>query len=96
MTQDLFRQDAYLQECSAAVLAVTEQGVILDRTVFYPLGGGQAGDAGTLVLPDGRELAVSDTRKVKDAQGIPTPDILHAWIPARVAQDQFSAHIGKS
>jgi misacylated tRNA(Ala) deacylase len=66
-----------LQECSAAVLAVTEQGVILDRTVFYPLGGGQAGDAGTLVLPDGRELAVSDTRKVKDAQGIPTPDILH-------------------
>jgi misacylated tRNA(Ala) deacylase len=77
MTQDLFRQDAYLQECRATVLAVTEQGVILDRTVFYPLGGGQAGDTGTLVLPDGRELAVTDTRKAKDAQGMPTTDILH-------------------
>ncbi len=81
MTQDLFRQDAYLSECSATVLAVTEQGVILDRTVFYPLGGGQAGDAGWLVLPDGHELVVSDTRKAKDATGLPTTDILHVLAP---------------
>ena len=43
MTQDLFRTDAYLAECTATVTAITDQGVVLDRTVFYPLGGGQAG-----------------------------------------------------
>ena len=48
MTQDLFRQDAYLTECTATVTAVTPQGIVLDRTVFYPLGGGQAGDLADL------------------------------------------------
>jgi misacylated tRNA(Ala) deacylase len=51
--------------------------MILDRTVFYPLGGGQAGDGGVLALPDGRTLAIADTRKAKDAAGLPTQDILH-------------------
>ncbi|HYE40159.1 MAG TPA: alanine--tRNA ligase-related protein, partial [Ramlibacter sp.] len=50
MTQELFRQDAYLRETPATVLAVDAQGIVLDRTVFYPLGGGQAGDAGVLLL----------------------------------------------
>ncbi|MEP6791555.1 MAG: alanyl-tRNA editing protein, partial [Ramlibacter sp.] len=45
MTQDLFREDAYLRECSATVVSIGEQGIVLDRTVFYPLGGGQAGDS---------------------------------------------------
>jgi hypothetical protein len=44
---------------------VTEQGVVLDRTVFYPLGGGQAGDTGWLRLADGGEVAIADTRKEK-------------------------------
>jgi misacylated tRNA(Ala) deacylase len=79
MTQDLFRQDAYLQECSAHIIAVTDEGVALDRTVFYPLGGGQAGDAGWLVLPDGSQVAVTDTRKCKGADGKPTSGILHAF-----------------
>jgi misacylated tRNA(Ala) deacylase len=77
MTQELFRQDAYLRETSAAIVAVGEQGVVLDRTVFYPLGGGQAGDAGVLVLADGRTLQVADTRKCKDAEGKPTHEIAH-------------------
>ena len=77
MTQELFRQDAYLRETPATVVAVGEQGVVLDRTVFYPLGGGQAGDAGWLVLADGRELRIADTRKCKDAEGRPTQGIAH-------------------
>jgi misacylated tRNA(Ala) deacylase len=63
MTDELFREDAALNECEATVLACGDAGVMLDRTVFYPQGGGQAGDAGVLVLADGRELAIADTRK---------------------------------
>ena len=83
MTQDLFRQDAYLRECTARVTAVTDQGIVLDRTVFYPLGGGQAGDSGVLVLPGGGLLAVADTRKGKDAEGHPTADIVHVPAPGQ-------------
>ena len=63
MNEELFREDATLRECRARITAITDTGVLLDRTVFYPQGGGQAGDAGVLVLADGRELAVTDTRK---------------------------------
>jgi misacylated tRNA(Ala) deacylase len=80
MTQELFREDAYLQECTARVVAVTDHGIVLDRTVFYPLGGGQAGDSGVLVLQDGADIAVADTRKGKDADGLPTGEIWH--VPA--------------
>ena len=45
------------------MLSVGADGVRLERTVFYPQGGGQAGDAGVLQLADGREIAVVDTRK---------------------------------
>jgi misacylated tRNA(Ala) deacylase len=77
MTQTLFRDDAYLTECSATVTAVTEQGLVLDRTVFYPRGGGQAGDTGVLVLADGREIPIADTRKGKDDTGQATDAICH-------------------
>jgi len=63
MTEELFRADATLVECDAVVTAVDERGVQLDRTVFYPHGGGQAGDRGELVLADGRAIAIADTRK---------------------------------
>ncbi|MDD0811305.1 alanyl-tRNA editing protein [Curvibacter sp. RS43] len=85
MTQDLFRQDATLPECRATVTALSEAGVVLDRTVFYPLGGGQAGDSGWLVLADGSELLIADTRKVKDEQGQPTADIVHVPAPGQEA-----------
>lgn len=77
MTEELFREDATLLECEATVLAVDEAGVVLDRTVFYPLGGGQAGDAGRLELPDGRRLSVVDTRKHKERPGA----IAHVMAP---------------
>ena len=83
MTQDLFRENAYLKECSAVVTRVAEQGLVLDRTVFYPLGGGQAGDAGVLVLANGSKLAIADTRKGKDEEGRPTAEIVHVPAPGQ-------------
>lgn len=63
MTEELFREDARLTRCEARVTAVDERGIRLDRTVFYPLGGGQAGDSGTLTTAAGRVIAIADTRK---------------------------------
>jgi misacylated tRNA(Ala) deacylase len=85
MTHDLFRQDAYLQHCDATVTGLDEHGIVLDRTVFYPLGGGQAGDAGTLTLVDGTTIAIADTRKGKDAEGKPTAAIVHLPAPGQEA-----------
>jgi len=62
-TDPLFQQDGYLRRCDATVVEATVAGVILDRTVFYPLGGGQPGDTGVLRTADGREWRVADTRK---------------------------------
>jgi misacylated tRNA(Ala) deacylase len=77
MTEELFREDATLLQCEAVVTAVDEHGIVLDRTVFYPLGGGQAGDTGHLRLPDGREITVVDTRKHPARAG----DIAHVPVP---------------
>jgi misacylated tRNA(Ala) deacylase len=81
MTVDLFRSDAYLRECEAHVLRIDEGGIVLDRTIFYPQGGGQAGDSGSLTGPNGIAIAIADTRKVKDAEGKSGPDILHVPAP---------------
>ena len=77
MTDELFREDATLAECSARVLLAAEGGLILDRTVFYPVGGGQAGDTGVLRSAAGQELAVIDTRKSKEHPG----GIVHVVAP---------------
>jgi misacylated tRNA(Ala) deacylase len=90
MTQELFRDDAYLRECSASVLRADESGIALDRTVFYPLGGGQAGDSGVLVLADGCEIAIADTRKGKDAEGRPDGTVVHVPAPG---QDELVARL---
>ena len=62
-TELLFRDDAYLQTASARVLAVQPNGIELDRTIFYPTGGGQPGDSGALVRANGERIAVTNTRK---------------------------------
>jgi misacylated tRNA(Ala) deacylase len=59
----LFREDAYLRTASARVVGVSERGIELERTVFYPQGGGQAGDAGVLLRADGTRIDIIDTRK---------------------------------
>jgi len=63
MTEEIFREDAYAKTAEGSVVAVGEDGIELDRTIFYPLGGGQPGDTGRFVTDDGREVVVTDTRK---------------------------------
>jgi len=70
MVKELFRQDAYLKETDAIVTALDERGLRLDRTIFYPTGGGQPGDAGSLRW-DGGEARIADSLKTDDA------DVLH-------------------
>jgi len=63
MTELLFRDDAYLKTATARVVAVRDGKVVLDRTIFYPLGGGQPGDTGAIIRDSGERIAVIDTRK---------------------------------
>lgn len=61
MTENLFRDDSYLKSCDARVTAIHDNAVVLDRTVFYPMGGGQPGDTGTISW-DGGTVKIIDTR----------------------------------
>ena len=71
MTELVFRDNAYTRSCEATVTAAGEAGIELDRTVFYPMGGGQPGDTGYLVF-DGRSAEIVGTRK-----GDATDAVLH-------------------
>ncbi len=75
-TELLFRTDAYQRTAVARVTAVHERGIELDRTIFYPTGGGQPGDSGVLRRAGGAAIAIADTRKGE------TPDaVLHVPAP---------------
>ncbi|WP_340150000.1 alanyl-tRNA editing protein [uncultured Sneathiella sp.] len=64
MTTPLFRDDAYLTRTAAVVTGVTDRGgILLDQTVFYPTGGGQPGDRGTLTLGDGTVIEIATAVK---------------------------------
>lgn len=62
MTEDLAAIDAYLRETTASVVSVADEGIVLDRTVFYARGGGQPGDTGVLEWSGG-SVAITDTFK---------------------------------
>ena len=74
MVEELFRQDAYLKEADGIVTAVEDKGVRLDRTIFYPTGGGQPGDSGMLRW-DGGEARIVDSLKADGG------DVLHVLAP---------------
>jgi len=63
MTELLFRDDGYLRSTTARIVGVDERGIRLDRTVFYPTGGGQPGDCGVLRLSGGAAVPIVDTIK---------------------------------
>jgi len=88
MTERLYEQDAYLQRCEATITAVTDDGLVLDRTFFYAMGGGQPGDTGRLQLADGTVLTVTDTRKGDGA------DIVHLVDPNALAAAGGEALVG--
>ncbi|MDR3449121.1 MAG: alanyl-tRNA editing protein [Alphaproteobacteria bacterium] len=70
----LFKQDAYAKNCIATVTHAGPEGIRLDRSIFYPTGGGQPGDSGVMTWADG-EARIIDTRKYR-AENEPE-DILH-------------------
>ena len=74
MTDALYLHDAYLKRFDARVESVRSDGLLLDRTVFYPSGGGQPAD-------NGRLNSVSGTSQVTDVQKTPE-GILHVTSPA--------------
>lgn len=79
VTEALFREDAYLREAEAKVLGVNERGgILLDRTIFYATSGGQPGDTGRIVRPNGEaiEIAGTITGETKD-------EIIHLPAPGQ-------------
>ena len=63
MTVEIFRDDAYARTTEAQILAVNDDGIVLDQTVFYPEGGGQPGDRGSIILGDDSAITIVDTHK---------------------------------
>ncbi|MGA7923575.1 MAG: alanyl-tRNA editing protein [Thermoplasmata archaeon] len=63
MTRALYLDDAYLREFDATVTGTEAEGLLLDATAFYPSGGGQPHDEGTLSATDGRQWRIADVQK---------------------------------
>jgi misacylated tRNA(Ala) deacylase len=69
MTEKAFYQDSYQKTHTSEVVEVLEDGVLLASTIFYPLGGGQPGDQGSMTI-GGQDYAVTDTRYADDRHNI--------------------------
>ncbi len=67
MTTPIYLDDSYCFEHDALVVGVDGSGIVLDRTCFYPGGGGQPPDCGLLLFPDGSRIAIPSA--IRDADG---------------------------
>jgi misacylated tRNA(Ala) deacylase len=76
MSALLFHEDGYLRSCNARVTSADARGIQLDRTVFYPTGGGQPGDSGVLQLAAGPAITIVDTIK-----GALPDEVIHVPAP---------------
>jgi misacylated tRNA(Ala) deacylase len=63
MTELLCLSDSYMKECESTVISASGKEIVLERTVFYPRGGGQPGDRGKIICPGGSELRVLNVYK---------------------------------
>ena len=79
MTELVFRDDAYARSCPARVTLADARGIRLDRTVFYPTGGGQPSDTGRLLFASGAAIAIVDTVK-----GEAPDEVIHVAAPGSV------------
>ena len=61
MTVELFRNNSYLKSYNSRITEILEDGIILDKTIFYPEGGGQPGDIGK-ILYNGKNIEIIGTR----------------------------------
>jgi misacylated tRNA(Ala) deacylase len=59
-TECLFRDDSYLKECEARVVSANDNGIVLDRTVFYATSGGQPADTGVLITASGAQIPIGN------------------------------------
>lgn len=75
MTEERYARDAYERSCEATVVAAGETGVVLDRTVFYPRGGGQPGDTGTLRWNGGRAHVTDSVKQGGDVLHVVEGDL---------------------
>ncbi|WP_028315948.1 alanine--tRNA ligase-related protein [Desulfatibacillum aliphaticivorans] len=73
MTEKTYYDDPYLREIEANIISIDNNGIVLDRTIFYPEGGGQIGDSGTI-----SNIKVCDTQKKITAS---TKSLFHPDFP---------------
>ncbi|QIK39925.1 alanyl-tRNA editing protein [Pontivivens nitratireducens] len=73
MTEPLFRADAYLREAEGRVVSASDDGIVLDRSIFYPTGGGQPGDGGVLEW-DGGSTPITTASKGEGDDILLIPD----------------------
>ena len=88
MTELIYLRDSYLQDFEATITAIQGRNVVLNKTAFYPEGGGQPDDRGKLVrLSDKKVFQVLAVKKLGpqvlhnvDSDGLNVGDNIHGWL----------------
>jgi len=71
MTEKLFLEDSYQTDFEATVLSADENGIVLDKTLFYATSGGQPGDTGALKVRESNDnLLIKTTYKSEDGSDV--------------------------